>query len=288
MKKNTGLGRGFDTLLPQGLDASLLNGSKVNVVEIDIFTIAANPNQPRRVFDDALLNDMADSIRKHGVIQPIIVTLSGEDQYQIIAGERRWRASKLAGLKTVPAIVRSVEELENLEVAIIENIQRVDLTPLEQADSIQKLHDLFSLSFEDVAKRLGKAVSTIHNSVRLLRLPQEAREALADNLITEGHARSILSLDGSPDKQAELLRLTINGHWTVRQAEQFVVAVKNGENNVAKASQKTRSYTSDTKALEKVLNRKVSIKNMAKGGRLYIQYKDEEDLKKLINGLLNN
>lgn len=286
MKKNTGLGRGFDTLLPQGLDVSLLNGSKVNVVEIDISAITANPNQPRRVFDDALLNDMADSIRKHGVIQPIIVTLSKEHQYQIIAGERRWRASKLAGLKTIPAIVRSVEELENLEVAIIENIQRVDLTALEQADSIQKLHDLFSLSFEDIAKRLGKAVSTIHNSVRLLRLSQDAKEALADNRITEGHARSLLSLEGNPDKQAELLRLTISNHWTVRQAEQFVVAVKNGENNVVKAAQQTMSHTSDTKALEKVLNRKVSIKNMAKGGRLYIQYRDEEDLKKLINGLL--
>src|SRR3989338_5358222 len=170
--KSKGLGRGLDALIPTEFDHSILADENERIQKIAINIIEVNPNQPRKHFDEELIKELASSIKEHGLLQPIIVTPHGDGQYQIIAGERRWRAAKIAGLKSLAAIVRSAEDLQKLEIALIENVQRVDLSPLEQAASIEKLRDQFSMDIDTIGKRLGKAVSTITNIVRLLGLPK--------------------------------------------------------------------------------------------------------------------
>ena len=230
MSIKTGLGKGLDALLPKEYNEDLLtNNEQVNKIKIDL--IEPNADQPRKLFDESSLIELAQSIKSYGIVQPLVVTKTGS-KYKIIAGERRWRAAKLAKLEEVPAIVRSLQEIEELEVAIIENVQRVDLSPLEQAKSIERLHDQFSLSYSQIADKLGKAVPTINNIVRLLQLSDEATDALNNKQITEGHARSILALKRDPTSQQELLDSIIKYGWSVRQAEQFVTANKNKSNKV--------------------------------------------------------
>lgn len=280
-KQQKGLGKGFDVLMPQGIEGTLLEKSKDRVQNVFINDLKPNPNQPRRTFDEKSLIELADSIKQYGVLQPLLVTpVNGK--YQIIAGERRWRASKLAKLNQVPVIVRTTEELEQLEIAIVENIQRVDLSPLEQAASIMRLHELFDISYDDIAKRLNKAVSTISNTTRLLQLPPAAQDALRSERISEGHARSILALKDYPKQQEQLLLLIQRKGWSVRQAEQFVTAAKSGAETVEKAKKRTSSTTPATKSLSKILNRPVTVNHMAKGGRLVIRFDTDSDLDDLI------
>lgn len=279
------LGRGFEALIPKDLDTSMLEEDKHRVQQILIQDITPNPDQPRREFDDAALAELASSIKRHGVLQPIIVVRAGNG-YRVVAGERRWRAAKAARLQKVPAIVRSLEELEQIELALIENIQRVDLSPLEQAMSVYRLQQQFNLGLEQIAEKLGKAPSTVSNLSRLLNLPDDARQALADRKISEGHARAILSLKGLPDKQEELLRSILNDKWTVRQAEQFATAAKKGADSI-KARANTASETSLTKDLTQKLGSDVRIKHTAKGGQLIIHFTSEEQLKSLSEQLLS-
>src|SRR6266568_3503925 len=194
-----GLGRGFDALIPQDFDKSLLADDQGRIKKLDVTDIEANPDQPRQHFDKEALEQLAASIKTYGILQPLVVTPRGKN-YSIVAGERRWRAARLAGLTHVPVIVRTTKELEQLEIALVENVQRVDLSPLEQAVSIERLHEQFNLSYDDIAKRLGKANSTVNNTVRLLRLPEDARAALAEGRISEGHARGILALKGDTER----------------------------------------------------------------------------------------
>lgn len=282
-KAQKGLGRGFDVLMPNGLDNSLLDSSKERIQLLFISEIQPNPDQPRRTFDQAALNELADSIKQLGVLQPLLVVPGRKGKHVIIAGERRWRASKIAGLEKVPAIVRSAEEIEQLEIALVENIQRVDLSPLEQAVSIQRLHEMLNISFEDIAKRLGKATSTISNTLRLLNLPKDAQKALQGEKITEGHARQILALTDYPEQQKQLLTLIIKNGWSVRQAEQFVVATKNGAKTTKKAETRTKSITPETERLSKIIKRPVSVRHMAKGGKLMIEFNSDEDLNSLVS-----
>lgn len=279
-----GLGKGFDVLMPQGVDGSLLDTKNEKVRSLSVGEISPNPDQPRRTFDESALNELAESIKRHGVLQPLLV-IPKDGKYQIIAGERRWRASKIAGLDKVPVILRTAKELEQLELAMVENIQRVDLSPLEQAESISKLHDTFNISYEDIAKRLNKAESTVNNMVRLLQLPESANKALRDGKITEGHARSILALKEYPDQQQKLLELIKKNGWSVRQAEQFVVAAKNGAKTSEGAQKRTKSDTPETKMLSKLLGRPVTVSHMAKGGKLMIRFNTDEDLENLIKVL---
>jgi ParB family chromosome partitioning protein len=171
------LGRGFEALIPKDLDRSILSEDNERVQKLLISDVAPNPDQPRREFDEQALNELAESIKNHGVVQPIIV-VRAQNGYQIIAGERRWRAATIAKRTHIPAIVRSMKELEQIELSLIENIQRVDLSPLEQALSVYKLQHQFNLGLEEIAKKLGKAPSTISNLSRLLQLPANAMEAL--------------------------------------------------------------------------------------------------------------
>jgi ParB family chromosome partitioning protein len=281
-KKNSGLGKGFDVLMPQGLDALLTDKTKDRVQNVFIKDISANPDQPRRHFDDQALAELSESIKQYGVLQPLLITEIGQGRYQIIAGERRWRASKMAGLDKVPVVIRTAEELEQIEMSIVENIQRVDLAPLEQAVSIQRLHELFHISIDDISKRLGKAPSTIVNIIRLLQLPPAAQDALQKGRISEGHARSILALKDLPEQQEQLLLLIQKHGWSVRQAEQFVVAAKGGAKTADKAKKRTVTSTPQTKELSKLLNRQVSVSHMAQGGRLVIRFSTDEDLEDLV------
>ncbi len=284
MKPKAGLGRGLRSLIPEDFDAGALMDAGERVQQLPLDKLAPNPEQPRTVFDEAALKELAASIRQHGIVQPLVVSPHG-GSYIIIAGERRWRAAGLAGLQAVPAVVRTTKQLERLELALIENVQRVDLSPLEQAVSIARLHEQFDLSYATIAKRLGKAETTLSNIVRLLQLPPSARQALIDGAISEGHARQVLALKQWPDKQDELLALITSQGWTVRQAERFVNSTKAGIQQTKVVHSHMASETPETKQLSKRYGTEVKIYRMAKGGRLELRFQSDEDLARLIGEL---
>lgn len=284
-KKLTGLGRGIESLLPQDFDDSLLLDTSDRVEKIPVGKLTPNRYQPRQEFDAEAIKQLAASVKQYGILQPLVVTKADGDGYMIIAGERRWRAAQAAGLETVPAIVRTSKELEQLEIALIENVQRVDLSPLEQAASIEYLHQQFGVGYEDISDRLGKAISTVSNIVRLLQLPERAKNALRQQDIVEGHARAILALKDWPDKQEVLLNNIVSHGWTVRQAEQFVVSVKDGFREEKATRERMRSETPETKKLSKRIGAPVQIRRTAKGGKLEITFKSDDQLEKII-GLL--
>ncbi|HSX47650.1 MAG TPA: ParB/RepB/Spo0J family partition protein [Patescibacteria group bacterium] len=280
--KKYGLGKGFSALISEDFDKSLITNKSSSIELIPLEKIQVNPQQPRRIFKEFDLNELADSIKQHGIIQPLLVSTIKNNKYTIIAGERRWRAAAIAKLKTVPVIIRSTKELEQIELAMIENIQRVDLNPLEQALGIDSLLNQFSMSIDEIAKKLGKAHSTVSNIARLLQLPEEAKKALHDGKISEGHARAILSLKDDPERQQYLLNTIIKYHWNVRQAERYVISIKEGvkENKVAHSRTKTESPA--TKMLAKILETQVSIKRMAYGGKLEISFDSDDDLDRIV------
>lgn len=287
-----GLGRGFDTLIPTQLldeefDPTAQQDEQVSQLRnLKISDISADPDQPRRQFDDDALNELAASIKEHGVLQPIVVIAKG-NKYEIVAGERRWRAAQIAELDKIPAIVRTLTNQHRLEIALIENLQRQDLNPLETATAYYKLQQQFNLTLDEIGKRVGgKAVSTISNILRLLGLPREAKEALVEGKISEGHARQILAIK-EEDIQKELLELIIKNDWSVRKAEQYVVGYKEGKKDKDTAVAKVKTETKETEALSRRLGAEVSVKNMAKGGRLVIQFKSQEDFERITGMLLN-
>ena len=286
-KNKTGLGRGIDVLLPQDFDKSVLLDESERIQKIAVGKLEANKAQPRTHFDKDAISSLAASIKRHGVLQPLIVSPSNQDdRYTIIAGERRWRAAQEAGLASVPVIVRSTEKLERLEIALVENVQRVDLSPLEQAVSIDRLHQQFNLSYQVIGERLGKAESTVHNIARLLQLPPKAAEALKQEKISEGHARTILALKDRPDKQEELLQSILKSGWSVRQAERFVVAVKDSDVDTKTAKTKVKTETPETKVLSKHIKAPVTLRRTAHGGKLEIAFDSDKDLARIMKWLL--
>lgn len=294
-KKAGGLGRGFESLIPTDVldetfdpTAGGEQSSELRHVKRD--RIRPNAEQPRRHFDEEALEELASSIREHGIIQPLVVTPSG-DGFEIVAGERRWRAAGIAGLEKVPVIVRTLSEQHKLELALIENLQRRDLNPLETATAYLKLHTQFNLTYEEIGHRVGgKAVSTISNVLRLLQLPADAKQALMDGLISEGHARQILALDDDAVR-SDLLTHIIREGWSVRKAEQFVVGYKRGEKSDARqadAIKHTRRETTFTKQLSKRLALPVVQKTTAKGGQIIISYTSDDELETLQRKLSSN
>lgn len=282
------LGRGLDALLPTDIDEfvaeSLPNKLKTGgeqVVELDPGKIKPNPHQPRVEFGQSDLRDLTASIKTHGILQPLVVIELKTGVYQLVAGERRLRAAKLAGLKKVPTIVRSFNEQEQLELAVIENIQRADLKPLEVAVAYTKLIDQFNLTHEQIAKRVGKAASTVSNTVRLVNLPHPAKLALQESKISEGHARAILSLD-EPALQLQLLEMIIKSKLTVREAEEAARRLKSGDQlRPIKARQIRSEHSALTNSLGKLLGTKVMIQKTAKGGKLMIEYYSDEELSRI-------
>lgn len=281
--KKTGLGKGFAALMPQNFDATILVDENEKVFSLELVKVRPNPDQPRQHFDEEALAQLAQSIKQHGIVQPLVVTPAGEGLYTIIAGERRWRAAGIIGLTKVPALVRSAKELEQLEIALIENVQRVDLSPLEQARSIERLHQQFNVTYEAIAERLGKAPSTINNMVRLLQLPKDAFTALAEGKITEGHARAILALKDDPQAQQVLLRSIVQHGWSVRQAERYVTSLKSGIKEKKAVDERVHTENPVTKRLTKRLETPVHIKRMAKGGRLEITFTSDNELERILS-----
>jgi ParB family chromosome partitioning protein len=279
-----GLGAGLGTLIPQSFDSSLLLNEDERIQKVAHADVAPNKDQPRRHFDETALQELAESIKTHGILQPLVVAPIADGKYQIIAGERRWRAAALANVKTVPVIVRTLKEQAQLEIAIIENVQRVDLSPLEQAVSIERLHQQFGLAYEAIAKQLGKANSTVNNIVRLLQLPKAAQEALNTKSISEGHARAVLALKDDAVAQKQLLQAIIKNGWSVREAERFVTAHKAGHQAKA-ARERVQTQTPETEALANRLKTGVRIKRTAKGGRLEIAFTSDDDLQRIVSQL---
>ncbi len=279
--KKQALGRGFEGLIPTGFDVSDVASAGEHIRQLSIEELVANPDQPRKQFDQTSLEELSQSIKEHGIIQPLVAT-PHKDKYRIVAGERRYRASILAGLKKVPVIVRNHQELEELEIALVENVQRVDLSPLEQAVSIIRLRDQFSLSATQIAHKLGKAETTISNIVRLINLPKEAIEALQNNKISEGHARAILALKNDKSLQLELLNKIEKDKLSVRDAEAFVKANrKNIEHKSSSINLETQNQLNTLK------NRGINIKIQPKkrGGTLLISYKDDEQLQTILKNI---
>ena len=284
MSVKSGLGQGLGALIPQDFDTEVLLEAGERVMQVPPEKLLPNPQQPRTTFDELALDELAASIRRHGIVQPLVVT-EAKGGYEIIAGERRWRAAQKASLKTVPVIVRTMQQQEQLEVALIENVQRVDLDALEQAVSIERLHQQFNLPYSDIAKRLGKSEPTVSNTIRLLQLPSSAKEALRSGGISEGHARQILALKGQAEKQEELLRLITTQHLNVRQAERFVNSVKSGQTDEKSTRRAVGIESKETATLSRRYKTSVKIYRTAKGGRLELYFNSDEDLKRLVREL---
>lgn len=286
------LGRGIDALFREGpqerekeKEASGRAAVASGVTTIPLAEISANPEQPRREFDEASIKELADSIRQKGVLQPIIVTPSGSG-YSIVAGERRWRAARLAGVASIPAIVRSVGEQERLEIALIENLQREELDPLEEARAYRRLMEIGAASQEQVAQLVGKDRSTVANSLRLLKLPPEAQEAVSRGDLTAGHARAALSLV-SPADQKVLLDRVVREHLSVRQAEDLAAAMNKGARakggkEPAPSRRRDGALVAVEKNLFDRLGTKVEIKGDRKRGRIQISYFSADDLDRLV------
>lgn len=289
-----GLGRGLGALIPPSAPSAVTSGVK----QVPVAAISPNPRQPRHRIDPDTLRELADSLKEHGLIQPLIVTPAPDStelapRYQLIAGERRWSAAKLAGLAEVAVIVRGATPQEMLELALVENIQRADLNVLEEANAYKQLMDDFGLTQEQVASKVGKHRTTITNALRLLKLPEEIRAALADETIAEGHARAILTV-ADEQQQKQLLRAVIDNGWSVRQTEE--TARRIGERpqandrrppsaDRAKRGEPEREMPAGSRALEddfrKALGTKVQVFRSRKGGKIVLHYYSEEELQAL-------
>ena len=291
MTRRRGLGKGLAALIPTA-PTELTEAATTIAHEVSVGAIAPNPRQPRQKQDPAALQELADSIREHGLIQPLIVTAATLDQqaagvqYQLIAGERRWTAARLAGLRAVPVIVKEATPQQMLELALVENIQRADLSPLEEATAYRQLIDEFGLTQEEVAVRVGKSRVTVANVVRLLRLPDEAKAALLEDQITEGHARALLGIE-APETMIRLLRVVIRRGLNVRQTEELV------RRQALEAQPKVKETPSpDTIALEgrfrEALGTKVRLFRSKKGGKLVIHFYSEEELQAIYDAIIGS
>lgn len=283
-----GLGRGLSSLIPQKVNkittpggeaiiATTTADEKNRILQLSPSDIKVNHLQPRKSFNEAHLNELVESIKAYGIIQPLIVTkIDGE--YELIAGERRLRSARIIGLKTVPVIVRETQEQEMLEVALIENIQRENLNPIETAIAYSKLMNEFNLGQEDLSKRLGKSRPTIANTLRLLNLPEEIQLGLMQGRITEGHAKLISGLEGEV-KQMALFRKIVHGEMTVSDASQ-----ESRRMGGTKQARVKINYQDKDKefAIREILGAKVEIKRKTKGGQIVIDFFDDDELSEII------
>ena len=281
-----GLGGGLSNLFGDDAAASLSeNGAADSITQLPLTKIERNPNQPRKKFDQQALEELAESIRLHGVITPITVRHGEKDgYYQIIAGERRWRAARLAGLKEIPAMVLEAGEGEVMELALIENLQRQDLNPIEEAEGYDRLMQQFGLTQEEIANRVVKSRSAVANALRLLGLPDEVRTMVADGKLSGGHARAVLAVSDE-DKRVEAARQMVG--MSVRQAEALAKRL-NKKSSVKPPQPEAFSvdYVADVeKELESVLGRKISIQQGKNSGQLTLEYYGADDLERLIEAL---
>lgn len=289
-----GLGRGFESLIPTDLiddsfdpnsiyDPTAQQDEQVSQEKtLPIARLQANPDQPRRHFDEEALEELAASIKEHGLIQPILVTPKGEG-YEIVAGERRYRASKLAGLDKVPVIIRSLSDQNQLEISLIENIQRRDLNSIETATAYAKLRDQFNLTNDEISKRVHKSTPAVINTMRLLKLPKEVVALIAEGQLTEGQARPLIGQD--PNLIVKIVPRIIAEEWSARKVEQYVVNLKKGKVDDADTTKKSALESQHEAAIETLrtrLNTKVNIRTNAKGaGKIVINFKNQKDLERI-------
>ena len=284
MPQRTGLGKGLDALIP-GAGTDPTAPSAGGVTQAALESIARNPRQPRVHFDAQELDELAQSIREHGIIQPLIVSPARNGNFTLIAGERRLQAARLAGLKTVPVILRQAGDRQLLELALIENVQCADLGPLEEAEAYQHLVRDFGLSQDQVAARVGKSRVAVTNKLRLLGVTQKVKQALADESITEGHARALLGLNSAKAQEAALQTVVKLG-LSVRQTEGLVRKF-GGERPKAKQKPRASADVADVeRKLRASLGTKVSLKHGKKGGALTVYYYSDEELDALLERLL--
>jgi ParB family chromosome partitioning protein len=272
-KKRSGLGKGLGALLPATDVAT-------GLTDVSTGSIAPNPHQPRAGLDEAALRELAESIRAHGMIQPLVVMRSGDNAYTLIAGERRWRAAQLIGLETVPVVIKDVAPQQMLELALIENVQRADLNPLEEAQAYRQLIDEFGLTQEQVAQRVGKSRVAVANTVRLLKLPDSIQKRLADASLSEGHARALLMLSDTTHMQ-RLVSQIVSGGLSVRQVEELVRRLNAGKPPVKK-SKVVDAVSANTRSLEdkmrRALGTKVNLYRSSRGGKVVIHFYSEDEL----------
>lgn len=287
MARKGGLGKGLDALIP-GSSSTPERESSGGVTEISITQIIPNPRQPRVQWDETDLEGLAESIREHGILQPLVVSYDQQnDRYILIAGERRLRAATQAGLSNVPVIVRQASDQQRLELALIENVQRADLTPLETAEAYHHLIDEFGLTHEEVAARVGKSREAVTNTHRLVRLPDEIKNGLAEGLITEGHARALLSLDGTPQMMVEVYKTVVRNKLSVRQTEALV-------KELSSTTRPRRAARKDVPVeiqemedqLRRYLGTRIKLRYGKDGGSLTIYYFSDEELNDMIAKIL--
>ncbi|WMJ21777.1 ParB/RepB/Spo0J family partition protein [Paludicola sp. MB14-C6] len=285
MAVKKGLGKGLDALFID--NATKIEGSSTEVISIN--EIEPNRNQPRKAFEDEALQQLADSIREHGVIQPILVRPIQTGGYQIIAGERRWRASRMAGLREVPVIIRDYDDTKTMEIALIENLQRENLNPIEEAQGYKELMDTYNMTQADVSTSVGKSRSAIANTLRLLNLPKEILEFVQDGVLSSGHARAILGLE-TEELMLEVGKKAVAQGLTVRDVEKLAKKPTEKKEKTKKESQiKKNSYLQEVElALTEELHRKVKVTGNETKGTLEIEFYSIDELKELAKRLADN
>lgn len=294
--RKSGLGKGLDSLIPDhqsektGLHTeSEESGSNDGVVMVKISKVEPNKNQPRKQFDEDSLLELADSIKLYGVLQPLLVLDKG-NYYEIIAGERRWRAAKLAGLKEVPVIIRNLTEQEIVEISLIENIQREDLNPIEEALAYKRLLTEFNLKQDEVAERVSKSRTAVTNSIRLLKLCDEVQQMIIDDMITTGHARALISIE-DPEKQYMIAQKIFDEKLSVRDVEKLMKDLNKPvkENKIPKKDEKLEIiYGEIEEKIKQSLSTKVAISSKGNGsGKIEIEFYSHDDLEKITDKLIH-
>lgn len=276
MNRKSALGKGLGALIPN--DVQVKENNKPTVISLNL--IKNNDEQPRKVFDDEKIAELAQSIKEHGIIQPIILNKK-DNYYVIVAGERRWRAAKMLGLKEVPAIVMELTDKDILEVSLIENIQRQDLNPIEEALAYKKLLSDFDLTQEELSKRVGKSRVAISNIIRLTGLSDTVKQYLIDEVITEGHGRALLAIEDSK-VQCEIAQKVIDEKLSVRELERLIKFLKTEKKPKEKTRELNPYYKDVTERLQNYFGTKVNISNKNNKGRIEIEYYSDEDLQRIL------
>jgi len=270
-KRERGLGRGLEALLPTR------DGDPTPILNLELNRIVPQLNQPRKNFEDEALQELVDSIKEHGVLQPVLVRPK-DDCYEIIAGERRWRAAQLAGLESLPALVKEIDDIQAAEISLVENLQREDLSAIEEAQAFKNLLEHYQYTQEQVAARVGKSRAYIANTIRLLKLSPEIIDMIEKKKLSPGHARALLSLRTSREQIAAAYEI-INGKLSVRDAEKKT----KGKSAGAKVSRKGADMMEVEERLRQLLGTRVEIKASRRGGKIEIAYYDDEDLERLVD-----
>lgn len=280
MGKKFALGKGLSALIP---DESFNEDNKNSTLSISINKIKSDKDQPRKLFDTEKIAELTESIKTHGIIQPLILRKIDNDQYIIVAGERRWRAAKTAGLKEVPAIIMELTEREILEISLIENIQRQDLNPIEEAFAYKKLIDDFKMTHEELSRRIGKSRTSITNTMRLMNLDTRVQQYIIEGVISEGHGRTLLAIKDF-EVQYEIAQQVIDERLSVRELEKIIKKMNEPTSRTSSSKQELNPYYKEIKnQLQDYFGTKVNISNKNNKGKIEIEYYSEDDLQRILD-----